>query len=281
MKTILSFRPTSVRSTIYLVLALLIGLIFAAPFLYMIFTSLKGANEIFSRPVAFFPTKGWYFQAYIDVWSKGKFDQYFLNSIYVSVASTLVSVIIAVLAGLGFARYKLPNWLLLSILVSQLFPLVLLVPPFFVVFRQLGLYDSHMALIISYVSFALPYSIWMLAGYFRSIPVDLEEAAQVDGTTRLGAYLRITLPLAAPGIAATVIYCFILAWNEFLFAFTFVSTPALRTLPVGLQMFIGQYGVEWNLLMAGAVVTTIPVVILFVILQRYLVASLTAGAVKG
>ncbi|NPV56929.1 MAG: carbohydrate ABC transporter permease [Anaerolineae bacterium] len=274
-------RPSNIRGTIFLVIALVIGIIFALPFIYMISTSLKGQSELFTRPATFFPTKGYYFQAYLDVWSKGKFDQYFMNSVVVSSASTLVSVVIAILAGLGFARYKLPNKLLLSILVSQLFPLVLLVPPFFVVFRQMGLYDTHAALIISYVSFALPYSVWMLTGYFRSIPIDLEEAAQVDGATRLGAYLRITLPLATPGIAATIVYCFILAWNEFLFAFTFISNPSLRTLPVGLQMFIGQYGVEWNLLMAGAVVTTIPVVVLFVILQRYLVAGLTAGAVKG
>jgi multiple sugar transport system permease protein len=132
-----------------------------------------------------------------------------------------------------------------------------------------------------YISFALPYSVWMLTGYFRSIPIDLEEAAMIDGTTRLGAYVRVTLPLAAPGIAATIIYCFILAWNEFMFAATFIDTPALRTLPVGLEAFIDQYGTQWNRLMAGSMVTTLPVVVLFVLLQRYLVAGLTAGALKG
>lgn len=153
-----------------------------------------------------------------------------------------------------------------------MFPLVLLVPPFYVVMRNLGILDKHLSLIIAYTSFALPYSVRMLTGYFRSIPIDLEEAAMIDGCTRFDAYLRVTLPLAAPGIVATVIYCFILAWNEFLFATTFISTPANRTLPLGLQAFIGQYQVDWNLLMAGAAVTTLPFVILFVVLQRYLVA---------
>lgn len=279
--TVTHVHRSDVKRTVLMITAIAIGLIFSAPFIYMIFTSFKGPGEIFTRPVTFFPTKGWFFQSYLEVWTKGNFEKYFLNSVYVSTAATVISVVIAVLAGLGFARYKLPGWLPLTILLSQLFPLVLLVPPFYVVFRQLGLYDTHTALIISYVSFSLPYSVWMLTGYFRSIPRDLEEAAEVDGTTRLGAYLRVTLPLAAPGIAATIIYCFILAWNEFLFAFTFISTPAMRTLPVGLNMFIGQYNVEWNLLMSGAVVTTIPVVVMFIILQRYLVAGLTAGAVKG
>ncbi len=281
MKNPPSHHPSTIRRTLLSVGALALGLLFALPFFYMIVTSFKGPGEIFSRPVTFFPTRGWYFQAYIDVWSKGNFKDYFFNSLFVSIASTLISVALATFAGLGFARYPLPKWLPLTILLSQLFPLVLLVPPFFVVFRQLGLYDTHTALIISYVSFALPYSVWMLTGYFRSIPVDLEEAAQVDGATRLGAHLRITFPLAAPGIVATITYCFILAWNEFLFAFTFISSPAKRTLPVGLQAFIGQYNVEWDLLMTGAVVTTIPVVVLFIILQRYLVAGMTAGAVKG
>ncbi len=281
MKYTSKTSPPSTRSVLITATAFVISLVFALPFFYMIATSFKSPGEIFSRPVTFFPRKDWVFQSYYEVWSRGNFEDYFLNSIYVATASTLISVAIATFAGLGFARYKLPKWLPLTILLSQLFPLVLLVPPFYVLFRQLNLYDTHLALIISYVSFSLPYSVWMLTGYFRSIPLDLEEAAQVDGATRLGAHLRITFPLAAPGIAATIIYCFILAWNEFLFAFTFISSPSMRTLPVGLQSFIGQYKVEWDLLMTGAVVTTIPVVILFIILQRYLVAGMTAGAVKG
>lgn len=255
----------------------------ASPFLWMILTSLKAPKELFTTTLQIFPRDGIYWEAYARVWRAGGFERYFLNSLFVSTVATVLSVGLSIIAGLGFARYRLvgSNVLLLIILLTQLFPLVLLVPPYFAIMRELRILDTHASLIIAYVSFALPFSIWMLTGYFRSIPEELEEAARIDGATRLGAYLRVTLPLAGPGIAATVIYCFILAWNEFLFATTFISSPSLRTLPIGLQAFIGQYSTDWNLLMAGAVVTTVPVVVLFVVLQRYLVAGLTAGAVKG
>ena len=271
------------RQIILPILAFTVTAFFAGPFFYMILTSLKGSGEIFSSPVHFFPTQGWYWQAYVDIWQKANFGAYFLNSTLVASFTTGISVLLSILAGLGFARYHLPgrNWLLLSILLSQLFPLVLLVPPFYLVMSRLKIIDSHFSLVIAYTSFALPFSIWMLTGYFRSIPIELEESAMIDGATRLGSHFRITIPLAAPGIIATIIYCFILSWNEFLFATTFISQPSLRTLPLGLNAFIGQYSVEWNLLMAGAVVTTLPVVLLFVILQRYLVAGITAGALKG
>jgi multiple sugar transport system permease protein len=252
----------------------------AAPFVWMILTSIKTPRDLFTTIL---PRAGVTYEAYARIWSTGGFDRYFLNSLWVSAAATGASVGISILAALAFARYRLParRALLLVILLTQLFPLVLLVPPYYAIMRDLRILDTHLSLIIAYVSFALPFSIWMLTGYFRSIPEELEEAARIDGATRFGAHWRVTLPLAGPGIAATVIYCFILAWNEYLFATTFISTASLRTLPIGLQAFIGQYQTDWNLLMAGAVVTTIPVVVLFVFLQRYLVAGLTAGAVKG
>lgn len=263
--------------------AFLVCFVFAIPFLWMILTSLRPPSELFTSGLQIFPRESVYWESYVRIWGSGNFDRYFLNSLFVSSVATLVSVGLSVLAGLGFARYRIVggNTLLLSVLLSQLFPLVMLVPPLYSIMRELRVLDTHTSLIIAYITFALPFSIWMLTGYFRSIPVELEESAQIDGATRFGAYLRVTLPLAGPGIVATIIYCFILAWNEFLFATTFISTPSLRTLPIGLQAFIGQYQTDWNLLMAGAVVTTLPVVVLFVFLQRYLVAGLTAGAVKG
>lgn len=275
-------RPV-VRRWLLTILACVVSFIFIAPFLWVVLTSLKTEKDIFVTPVQVWPSQGFHFDAYVRVWREGRFGQYFMNSVWVSAATTVVSVVIATLAGLGFARYRLKGgrYLLLSVLLSQLFPLVLLVPSFYIVLRQFDLLDKLAGLAIVYTSFALPYSVWMLTGYFRSIPVDLEEAAMIDGSSRFGAYLRVTLPLAAPGIAATVIYCFILAWNEYMFATTFITTRSLRTLPLGLQAFIGQYNVEWNLLMAGSVVTTMPVILLFVALQRYLVSGLTAGAVKG
>lgn len=276
------FRKLRGRLGLSLV-ALVVCFVFAIPFLWMILTSVKLPSELFTSPVQVFPRSGIYWEAYTRIWTAGQFGRYFLNSTVVSLIATGASVVLSVFAAIGFARYKLigGHYLLLGVLLSQLFPLVLLVPPFYTVLREMRLLDTHLALVIAYTSFSLPFSIWMLTGYLRSIPVELEESAMIDGTTRLGAQLRVTLPLAGPGIAATIIYCFILAWNEFLFATTFISSPELRTLPIGLQSFIGQYSTDWNLLMAGAVVTTVPVIVLFVFLQRYLVAGLTAGAVKG
>ncbi|MBX3140672.1 MAG: carbohydrate ABC transporter permease [Trueperaceae bacterium] len=263
--------------------AFFVCFVFAIPFLWMILTSLKLPSELFTSPVQVLPRSGVYWEAYTRIWTAGQFGRYFWNSTLVASIATGASVALSVFAAIGFARYKLRggNYLLLGVLLSQLFPLVLLVPPFYAVMRELRILDTHLALVIAYTSFSLPFSIWMLTGYFRSIPAELEESAMIDGATRLGAQLRVILPLAGPGIAATVIYSFILAWNEFLFATTFISSPELRTLPIGLQSFIGQYSTDWNLLMAGAVVTTVPVIVLFVFLQRYLVAGLTAGAVKG
>ncbi len=273
----------SLRGWLVQLAALAACLFFALPFVLMFLTSIRTAGDLFTIPVHFFPQKGISLQAYLDVLTTADFGRYFLNSTFIAGVTTILSTLLSILAALGFARYRMAGGriLMMSTLLSQLFPLVLLVPPMFIVMRTLHILDTPAALIIAYISFTLPYSIWLLTGYLRSIPVELEESAMVDGATRLGAYFRITLPLAIPGIIATFIYCFILSWDEFLFATTFISNPDLRTLPLGLYSFIGEFTVQWNMLMAGAVVTTLPVAILFVLLQRYLIAGLTSGAIKG
>jgi multiple sugar transport system permease protein len=273
----------SARGWLVQLAALVFCLFFALPFVWMFMTSIRTAGDLFTVPVHFVPQKGITFQPYLDVMTMADFGRYFVNSTYIAGLTTIISTLLSILAALGFARYRMPGGrlLMMSTLLSQLFPLVLLVPPMFIVMRTLHILDTPASLIIAYISFALPYSVWLLTGYLRTIPVELEEAAMVDGATRLGAYFRITLPLAIPGIIATFIYCFILSWDEFLFATTFISNPNLRTLPLGLYSFIGEFTVQWNLLMAGAVVTTLPVAILFVFLQRYLIAGLTSSAIKG
>ena len=270
------------KSILFIGISLIITSVFVFPFIWIFFTSIKPTNEIFSNTLKFLPEGKYYWQAYRNIWDSGKFSNYFLNSMKISMLVTSLSIIISAMAALGFSRYQI-KWkrsFLFIILFSQLFPLVLLVPPYYKILSNLRLLDTHFALIISYICFALPYSIWMLTGYVDSIPRELEEAALIDGADQIGAYIRVTLPLALPGLAATFIYCFILAWNEFLFATTFISTPSLRTITIGLHSFIGQYGTEWNLLMSGAIITTIPVVVLFMLLQNFLINSLTTGAVK-
>lgn len=271
-----------IKKTTIFITAFMVAGVFSLPLLWIFLTSVKSTDELFSYPVKILPEGGWYWQAYLKIWEYGHFEQYFINSIKISTLVTFASVVIAALAALGFARYLIKgrNLFMMIILASQLFPLVLLVPPYYKMLSRFNILDSHLSLMIAYISFALPYSIWMLTGYVRAIPIELEESAMIDGATRLKAYLKITLPLALPGLVATFIYCFILAWNEFLFATTFISTPSLRTLPIGLHAFIGQYGTDWNLLMSGAIITTIPVVILFVLLQQFFINTLTSGAFK-
>lgn len=266
---------------LYLVLG--IFLVFAMfPFLWMVTTALKSGGEVLTYPPKIFPSS-LHWQSFQKIWTDGNLMIYFFNSLKVASIATVTTIIIAILAAIGFSRYDLPGSESLKVLflVSQLFPLVLLVTPYYNIMRILDILDTHLALIIAYISFVLPFSVWMLTNYFNAIPRDMEESAMIDGTTKFGAIIRVTLPLATPGIVATTINAFILAWNEFIFAQTFIDSPDLRTLPIGLRAFMGQYQTDWNLLMAGAVISTIPVIVLFMFLQRHVIAGLTSGGVKG
>ena len=253
-----------------------------APFLWMLVTSLKGPQELalqYPTLIPRHPDPG----NYARVLVQAGFGRYFLNSALVAVATTLISVALAALAGYAFARFRLPGGkaLLLGILATQMFPGILLAIPLYGLLRDLRLLDSLPGLVLVYTTFALPFCVWMLRNYFLTVPRELEESALVDGCTRLGALWRVVLPVARPGIAATGIFSFILAWNEFLYANTFISSAEKRTLAVGLQALIGEFTTDWGLLMAGAVVTTAPLVLAFLGVQRRLTQGFAAGAVKG
>lgn len=252
------------------------------PFFWMLSTSLKSTDAIFSIPPKFIP-ETFHLDAYLKIWEKGDFFRYFLNSFQVAVLTTAFAMLISMMAGLGFGRYQFRGRkaLQLLLLLAQMFPLVLLVTPYYTIMRNLGILNTHFSLFLAYTSFVIPFSVWMLTNYFKALPVELEEAAMIDGCTKVWALVRVTVPLSAPGIVATAINAFILAWNEFLFAQTFIDSPELRTLPIGLKTFMGQYSTDWNLLMAGAVISTVPVIVLFIFLQKHLVAGLTSGAVKS
>ncbi len=276
-------NENSTLFNILLYFVLGIFLIFAIfPFLWMVTTALKSGGEVLTYPPKIFPSS-FHWESFQKIWTDGNLMIYFFNSLKVASIATVTTIIIAILAAIGFSRYDLPGSESLKVLflVSQLFPLVLLVTPYYNIMRILDILDTHLALIIAYISFVLPFSVWMLTNYFNAIPRDMEESAMIDGTTKFGAIIRVTLPLATPGIVATTINAFILAWNEFIFAQTFIDSPSLRTLPIGLRAFMGQYQTDWNLLMAGAVISTIPVIALFMFLQRHVIAGLTSGGVKG
>jgi multiple sugar transport system permease protein len=228
------------------------------------------------------------FTPYADIWSTIPLARYFLNSLLISLGATAISVFVAILAAYAISRYKFSGRGIfsLTVLSTQMFPGILFLLPLFVIYvnleRAIGiqLYGSYAGLIITYLTFALPFSIWMLVGYFDSIPRELEQAAMVDGTTALGALFRVLVPVSMPGIVAVAIFAFMTAWGEVLFA-SVLTDDATRTLAVGLRNYAIQSNVYWNQLMAASIVVSIPVVAGFLALQRYLVQGIAAGGVKG
>ncbi|WP_269856427.1 carbohydrate ABC transporter permease [Streptomyces sp. RPT161] len=224
---------------------------------------------------------------YVDIWHTVPLAHYFVNSLIVAASSTVVSVLVAVFAAYGVSRFRFRGRRLFTVTVlsTQMFPGILFLLPLFLIFVDIGnatgvaLYGSRGGLVLTYLTFSLPFSIWMLVGYFDSIPRELDEAALTDGCGPLGALLRVVVPAAVPGIVAVGVYAFMTAWGEVLFA-SVMTNDTTRTLAVGLQGYASQTDVYWNQVMAAALVVSVPVVAGFLLLQRYLVAGLTAGAVK-
>lgn len=221
-------------------------------------------------------------QHYQTMLSQTMFLTWFINSAIVSLSSTLISIVVCIFGAYSIGRLEFKGRGLVAtfLLITQMFPYVVIVIPLFLVFRDLGLFNSLVGLIIAYIAFTLPFTTWMLRGFYENLPAQLEEAAMVDGSTRIGAVVRVILPLSAPAIATTFIFGWILAWNEFLFALVLINDPGKKTLPPGIGSWIGQNTVNWGLIMAGSTAVSIPLLLLFVFLQRYLVEGLAEGAVK-
>lgn len=225
---------------------------------------------------------------YAEIWSTVPLLHYFVNSLIVSSSSTVVSVTLAVFAGYAISRFQFRGRRLfsLAVLSTQMFPGILFLLPLYLIYVNIGhsigisLYGSYLGLIITYLTFALPFAVWMLAGFFATIPRELEEAAMVDGTSHWGALFRIVLPLARPGIVAVAVFAFMTAWGEVLFA-SVLTTQSTRTLGIGLQEYATSGDTAWNQMMAAAVVVSAPVVVVFLALQRHLIRGLTSGSVKG
>ena len=212
-----------------------------------------------------------------------EFLRYLINSLWVSFASTVLGVTVAVPAAYAFSRFRFPgrNLLFYGVLLRNMFPAVVFLMPLFIMMRWLGLVNTQASLILTYLTFGLPLSIWLLKGFYDNIPVQLEQAARIDGASRFRAFLLIVMPLSSPGIIATAIYSFILAWNEYVYALTFLNDQSRLTLPVGLQRFFTEYATNWPGLMAASFIMSVPVVALFLVLQIYFVRALTEGAVKS
>src|SRR5215216_7031139 len=266
-------------------LALVAALVFAlAPVYWMLTISLKSEVDQFATPpswFAFTPT----LQHYYDAFVTRSFGDYLLNSAIVAVASTACALVIGTLAAYALARFQLP-WSLnrrlsLWILSTRMFPAIVTSVPLFLMMRDVRLLNTRASLIIVYTAFNLPFVVWMMRGFFAELPRDLEEAALVDGDSRLGALVRVVLPLVAPGLAATAVFCLIISWNEFLFALVLTQTDAAMTLPVGIAGRVTQYEIKWGVMSAAASVALVPILVFALALQKYLVRGLSLGAVKG
>lgn len=257
----------------------------AAPLYVIVSTSVKPLQDV--RGVFAWLPATITLEPYVDIWRTVPLAKYFTNSLIVTSVSTLLSVTIAILAAYAMARLRFRGSRVFSLVVlsTQMFPGILFLLPLFLIFTQvqrlvgLQLNGSYLGLIITYMTFTLPFATWMLSGYLQAIPQELEEAAMIDGTGRLGALVRVIIPVAKPGIIAVAVYCFISAWSEVLFA-SVLTNNATRTLPIGLQAYASSTTVLWNELMAASIVVSLPVLIGFALVQKHLVTGLAAGGVK-
>ncbi|MFN8663739.1 MAG: carbohydrate ABC transporter permease [Thermomicrobiales bacterium] len=258
----------------------------ALPMLWMVSTSIKTEFAAIQQPPTWIPaepTLNQYTTLLSPTSPTGQqFLGYIRNSVIVSTATTILGLIVAVPAAYAFARFNFPgrDALFFSVLIRNMFPVVVFLIPLFILMKNLRLIDTYFSLILTYLTFGLPLSIWLLKGFYDNIPPELERAARIDGATRFQAFWKIILPLSAPGLVATAIYAFIQGWNEYVYARTFINSEQRMTMPVGLERFFTEYASNWPGLMAASFIMSVPVVVLFLVLQRHFVRALTEGAVK-
>ena len=264
------------------VLLTLVGLVIVLfPIVWMMLASIRPVADVLAYP----PVWNWdnlTLRFYEDIIRTPKYAQWLGNSYIIAIGTTALSLTIGSLAAYGFSRYNVPGgrWILLGMLAVRMMPSVSLILPYFKISTSLQLYDTKVGLVLAYSSFVLPMTTWLLKGYMDSIPIELEEAAMVDGATRLGAMRRILLPLILPGLVATGTMGFLAAWNEFLFAVVLTTSANATPLTVGIGRFFGEYGRDWNGLMALTTFASLPLMLIFIVLQRWVVQGMTAGAVK-
>lgn len=258
-------------------------LLLAVPLLWMVVTSLKPESEVFAIPPALLPEE-WTVEHYSTLLFDTGFPTYFLNSAIVATGTTIVVIAVATLGAYSLVRftYRGREAIASAVLLSYLLPSVVLIVPLYLLMVKLGLANSLASLVIAYTSFALPYALWLLRSFMAGIPEDLESAAMIDGASRLGAFVDVTLPQALPGIISTALFTFILAWNEYLFALVLVNADDARPLTTGVMtMLVSGFNIEWSLLMAASVMMSVPLIVILAFLQSYLVRGFGAGAVKG
>ncbi len=271
-----------IKTTLFYALVVFIVVVSVFPFYYAILTSFKSGTDIFR--VTYWPVS-FSFENYITVFNQGSFPRNLLNSIFVASITVILALFLAVTAAFALSRVRFRGrgFLLMVILAVSMFPQIAVLAGLFEVIRALGIYNTPWALIFSYTIFTLPFTVWVLTTFMRDLPIEIEEAAIVDGATPWIIITRVFMPLMWPALVTTGLLAFIGAWNEFLFALTFTSSNDTRTVPVAIALLSGgsQYEVPWGIIMAASVIVTVPLVILVLVFQRKIVSGLTAGGVKG
>jgi multiple sugar transport system permease protein len=259
----------------------LIILLAIGPFVWMILTSLTPTAQLSASGVSLSPS-GWSIDNYARLLRQTSFLHNMLDSLIIAGGTVVLGLVVSVTAAYALSRFRFAGrkLIMLQFLLVNMFPIVLLILPLFVLMRKIGILDTHIGLILANSTVAIPFAVWMLTSYVGAIPRSLDEAAMIDGCSRLQALRRIVLPLAMPGIISTGIYIFITAWNEYLYALT-LGGRSVRPVTVAIQTLIGEYQIEWGLLAAGGVVGALPATLLFLLVQRRLIGGLTQGAVKG
>lgn len=251
------------------------------PFIYVVLTALKSSEQIYD-PDQIIPT---YItlENFRQVLFQSNFVRYFMNSIFITVVTTVICMVLSVMAAYGLTRYYIigSEKLKMAVLMTRMFPGILLCIPFYIIMKQMQLIDSYVGLIMMYCSFTLPFAIWNTCAFFNTIPWELEESAMIDGCGRLRSFFTVIVHVAKPGLFVTALFCFMSSWDEYMYASIFINTTLKKTIQVGMQDFVGQYSVDWGLLMSAVVISLIPLLFFFALVQKNLVDGLSSGAVKG
>ena len=269
------------RKKLLLIPVVIVALLVLLPFLWTVSTSLKPLREVNRYPPEW-TSPSMSLKPYGDMFFYLPFSRYTLNSLIVATSATVLTLAIGSLAAFAFARFRFPGrkYILLLLLLSQMLPGASVVIPVFQLLKDAGLYDTHVGLILVHTAVLLPFVVWLLHGFFSGIPVEVEDAALIDGCSRLQALRKVILPLALPGIGATALFAFLGSWNEFFFALLLTNSDATQTIPVGIGLFVGEFEDVWNQMAAAAVFFSIPPLILFLVMRRTFIRGISAGALQ-